>query len=129
MAISSELFSERRYVKNRRSSDRTRAVNRFMFRTRRWFAVFANRPPLVNETPGVCGGYPCVGDTRIPVRLLVEAFRKTPDERMVAEAYPQLTPEQIRGAFAYYLQNPVRVDEDIERNRRTLATLATLSTR
>lgn len=95
-----------------------------MFRPRWRLAVLTDRPPLVNETPGVCGGYPCVGDTRIPVRLLVEAFRQTPDERAVVRAYPQLTPEQIRGAFAYYVQNPVRVDEDIERNKRTLAVLS-----
>jgi len=99
-------------------------MNKIMLHPRGRFAVFADRPPLINETPGVCGGYPCVGDTWIPLRLLIEAFRKTPDERTVAKLYPQLTPEQIRGAFAYYVQKPDRVDEDIERNKRTLATLS-----
>ena len=32
--------------------------------------------PLVREMPGVAGGYPCVGEMRIPVRLIVEFTRE-----------------------------------------------------
>ncbi|MFN8634138.1 MAG: DUF433 domain-containing protein [Chloroflexota bacterium] len=74
----------------------------------------------VRETVGVCGGYPCVGDSRIPVRSLVLAYRKLRDFALVVEAFPTLTPEAIRAALDWYIVHPTRVEEDIERNARTL---------
>jgi uncharacterized protein (DUF433 family) len=41
----------------------------------------------IRETPGVFGGYPCVGHTRIAVRLIVEAYRATGRIDLVAERY------------------------------------------
>src|SRR3712207_4160482 len=73
------------------------------------------------ETPGVCGGYPRVWDTRISVRLVVEAYRETGqhlDETI--RQFPQLTPEQVRAAVVYYEAHRERVDEDIARNARAL---------
>ncbi|MGI8856348.1 MAG: DUF433 domain-containing protein, partial [Thermomicrobiales bacterium] len=32
---------------------------------------------VVNETPGICGGYPRIGSTRIAVRSLVEVYLDT----------------------------------------------------
>lgn len=76
----------------------------------------------IRETPGVCGGYPRVGRTRISVRLIIEVYRKTGNDfTQTAEAFPQLTHEQIRAALDYYQAHPARVDEDITRNARTLA--------
>ena len=77
--------------------------------------------PPINETPGVCGGYPCVGDTRIPVCLIVEFYRGLGDIEGVAAMLPQLTLEEIRGALAYYEAFPARVDEDIATNAAALA--------
>lgn len=85
--------------------------------------------PLVRETPGVCGGYPCIGDTRIPVRMIVELFHDTRNVEHVAAMFPQLTMRQIEDALAYYREFPQRVDEDIERNARTLAELQALQPR
>ncbi len=53
---------------------------------------------FIRETPGVSGGYPCVGNTRIPARN------------------PQLTRAEVRAALDYYAAHPARVDEDIQRN-------------
>lgn len=78
---------------------------------------------FVSETEGVCGGYPCVGDTRIPVRSVVVAFRQLDDFKRTLEAFPQLTREEIRYALDWYIKHPKRVDEDIERNARTLEAL------
>ena len=83
----------------------------------------------VRETPGVCGGYPCVGRTRIPVRMIVELYRDTGDLEQTAAMFPQLTVEQVREALAYYRDFPARVDEDIARNARTQARLQTLQRR
>lgn len=80
----------------------------------------------IRETPGVSGGYPCVGHTRIAVRLIVEAYRDIGSIDRVAEQYEQLTREQIDAALIYYLELPDRVDEDIERNAHAWATLTRL---
>ncbi len=77
----------------------------------------------VTETPGVCGSYPCIANTRIPVRLIVEFFRETPDVPAILAIYSQLSREQVEGALAYYAAYPERVDEDIERNACALAEL------
>jgi uncharacterized protein (DUF433 family) len=82
---------------------------------------------VVRETPGVCGGYPCVGNSRIPVRTLVIAYRETGDVDLVIETFPTLTPDQVRGALAWYAEHPSRVDEDIERNDRALRELSEFS--
>lgn len=74
----------------------------------------------IKETPGVCGGYPCIGDTRIPVRMIVELFNDTHDFGQTAAMFPQLTHQQVRDALRYYQEHPSRVDEDIARNTRAL---------
>ncbi|HEY7909192.1 MAG TPA: DUF433 domain-containing protein [Thermomicrobiales bacterium] len=77
----------------------------------------------IRETPGISGGYPCIGNTRIAVRLIVEAYRATGNIDRVAERYDQLTRQQIEAALVYYGEHPARVDEDIARNARAWADL------
>jgi uncharacterized protein (DUF433 family) len=77
----------------------------------------------INERPGVCGGYPCIENTRIPVRMIVELFNDTHDVDQTAAMFPQLTLPQIRDALLYYQEHPARVDEDIARNARLAAHL------
>ena len=86
-------------------------------------------PYDVQETPGVCGGYPCIGKTRIPVRMIVELFQDTGDLEQTAAMFPQLTTKQVQEALAYYRDFPARVDEDIARNARTEARLKALQRR
>jgi len=71
---------------------------------------------FIRETPGVSGGYPCVGNTRIPVRSIVLAHRQTGSFERTLDAYPQLTRAEVRAALDYYAAHPARVDEDIQRN-------------
>jgi uncharacterized protein (DUF433 family) len=79
---------------------------------------------VVRETVGVCGGYPCVGRSRIPVRSLVLAYRQLEDFALVVETFPTLTPEEIRSALDWYIVHPARVDEDIARNEQALSEFA-----
>lgn len=73
----------------------------------------------IRETPGVSGGYPCVGNTRVPVRVLVEDFRDgRPTVPALHMLYPDLSEEQIHNALMFYQRFPERVDEDIARNAR-----------
>ena len=72
--------------------------------------------PYVAEYPGVCGGYPVIRETRIPVRLVVLFSRDGATAEEFAEMWPTVTAEQIAGALNYYARHPSRVDEDIERH-------------
>ena len=84
---------------------------------------------VVRETEGVCGGHPCVGNSRIPVRSLVIAYRQSGSVDLVIETFPTLTPDQVCGALAWYTEHPTRVDEDIERNDRALKGLERIASR
>ena len=77
--------------------------------------------PIVEETPGVGGGYPQVRGTRTPVRVIVNLYRQTRDLTKTAALLPHLTEAEIRAALEYYEHCPARVDEDIERNARVWA--------
>jgi uncharacterized protein (DUF433 family) len=78
----------------------------------------AARPddPYVAEYPGVCGGYPVIRETRIPVRLVVQFSREGVTIGELAEIWPTVTIEQLSGALNYYAHHPERVDEDVERH-------------
>ncbi len=84
---------------------------------------YTDEETMIRETPGVCGGYPCIGNTRIPVRVIVEAFHAYGSAESVGDYFPQLTRAQVDAALAYYREYPARVDEDIESNNRAFAEL------
>jgi uncharacterized protein (DUF433 family) len=46
-------------------------------------------------------GKPVIRGTRIPVELIARKLAKGADEKMVRQAYPKLTPEDIRAALRY----------------------------
>lgn len=71
----------------------------------------------ITETPGVSGGYPCIGDTRIRVGLVIEVYRETGDVDRTADLF-DLAPADVYAALDYYEGHRERVDEDIRRNRR-----------
>lgn len=79
---------------------------------------------IVRETEGICGGYPRVGNSRIPVRSLVIAYRQLEDFERVVEIFPTLTRDEIRSALDWYILHPERVDEDMRRHDELFETLA-----
>lgn len=71
----------------------------------------------INETPGVNGGFPCIGDTAIGVGLIVEEYHRIGNiDRVQYESFPQLTREQVRAAIRYYRKQPERVWDEIRAN-------------
>jgi uncharacterized protein (DUF433 family) len=72
--------------------------------------------PYVAEYPGVCGGYPVIRETRIPVRLVVQFSRAGVTLDEMTEMWATVTASQIQGALDYYARHPRRIDEDIARN-------------
>lgn len=75
---------------------------------------------MIECTPGVQGGYPCVAGTRTPVRTIVIHYQENypGDLDEVHRALPHLTREQVQAALDYYAETPELVDEDIERQRQ-----------
>ena len=55
----------------------------------------------VTVNAGVCGGRPCIRDTRIEIAVVLDALAEglTLDE--IIDRYPQLTGEDVRAALAH----------------------------
>jgi len=69
--------------------------------------------PLVESTPGVCGGRARVAGTRIPV-WSIEAFRRSGvSEEQILAAYPNLTRAHLAAANKYSLSHKDEIARDI----------------
>lgn len=55
----------------------------------------------VTVAPDLHHGEPCVRGTRIPVAVIIGSLADGMSEPQVCDAYPQLSPEDIRAALAY----------------------------
>lgn len=79
---------------------------------------------MIECTPGVQGGYPCVAGTRTPVRTIVGMYYGPYDRDIdaIQQGLPHLSVEQIEAAMAYYELSSELVDKDIERQRIAIAT-------
>jgi len=60
---------------------------------------------LISQTPGVCGGRPCIAGTAVSVRRIAGWYKQglTPEE--IATEIPHLSLAQIHAALAYYHAN------------------------
>jgi uncharacterized protein (DUF433 family) len=71
----------------------------------------------ISETSGVCGGYPCIGRSRVSVRLVIEGLQQGATFDDLLRMWPHLRREQVEAAVAYYLNHPTPVDEDMRRHQ------------
>ena len=55
----------------------------------------------ISIDPNICFGKACIRGTRIWVALIVENLADGLTEKEILEAYPGLTPDDIRAALAY----------------------------
>jgi len=55
----------------------------------------------ITSRPDVCGGRPCVRDTRIEIAVILDGLAEGLTEADLLDHYRQLTTEDIRAAFAY----------------------------
>jgi len=83
----------------------------------------------IHETPGVCGGSPCIGNTRIPVWALAEVLSLYGTPEAVADYFPQLSRAQVDAGLAYYRTHTARVDAEIAENHRVYAELVARNSR
>ncbi len=55
----------------------------------------------ITADPGVCGGRPCIRDTRIEIAIILDGLAEGLTFEDIIDHYPQLTPQDIRAALAY----------------------------
>lgn len=67
----------------------------------------------IQKTPGVCGGDARIGDTRIPVWLLVLARKQGASDAQLLDDYPSVSTADLDAAWAYYREHPVEIEQAI----------------
>jgi uncharacterized protein (DUF433 family) len=55
----------------------------------------------ITSRPDVCGGRPCVRDTRIEIAVILDGLAEGLVDADLIDHYPQLTIEDIHAALAY----------------------------
>jgi uncharacterized protein (DUF433 family) len=55
----------------------------------------------ITVDPGVCGGRPCIRDTRIEIAVVLDGLAEGLTMEGILDHYPQLTREDILAALAY----------------------------
>ncbi len=55
----------------------------------------------VTVDPGVCGGRPCIRDTRIEIAVVLDGLAEGLSIEDIIDHYPQLTREDVLAALAY----------------------------
>jgi uncharacterized protein (DUF433 family) len=70
----------------------------------------------VTKTPGVCGGEPCIRNTRHTISGLVEWRRLGLADARILEHHPDLTPADLEVAWDYYAKHSQEIDEAIREN-------------
>jgi uncharacterized protein (DUF433 family) len=55
----------------------------------------------VTVNPGVCGGRPCIRNTRIEIAVILDGLAEGLTLEDIVDHYPQLTREDVLAALAY----------------------------
>ncbi len=55
----------------------------------------------ITSKPDVCGGRPCIRDTRIEIAVILDGLAEGMTEPEIIDHYPQLTKDDIHACFAY----------------------------
>lgn len=72
--------------------------------------------PGVEARPGISGGEPCIVRTRIPVWVLVQAWKLGTSEADLLRSYPNLRAEDLANAWAYYRSHREEIEGQIADN-------------
>lgn len=71
----------------------------------------------IRNTPGVCGGDACLGNTRIAVWMLEEARRAGVTDAELLQDYPSLNARDLAAAWTYVDTHPEEIENAIQANR------------
>jgi uncharacterized protein (DUF433 family) len=67
----------------------------------------------IEQTPGVCGGAARIRKTRHTVAGLIQLRRLGLSDERILEHHPDLNKSDLDAAWAYYLQQPDEIEQDI----------------
>lgn len=70
--------------------------------------------PRISRDPRVHGGEPVIRGTRVPVRVLVVAWRAEPNIEVMLQSYPRLTADDVREALDYSGDHRADLDARID---------------
>jgi uncharacterized protein (DUF433 family) len=70
----------------------------------------------VQKTPNVCGGDPCIRNTRITVHGLVHYRQLGLSDQSILEAIQGLTQDDLATTWDYYACHPAEIEEAIRLN-------------
>lgn len=68
---------------------------------------------LIESTPGVAGGRPCLAGTGMPVVQIAVHYRAGETPKRILHRYPHLDLQRIHAAIAFYLANRGSMDDEI----------------
>jgi uncharacterized protein (DUF433 family) len=75
----------------------------------------------IEKTPGVCGGDPCIRQTRIPVWLIEHCRQLGYTEAELLDSYPGLQAQDLVNAWEYVKAHPDEIERQILENDRDIS--------
>jgi uncharacterized protein (DUF433 family) len=76
----------------------------------------SNTWPGIEKTAGVCSGDARIANTRIPVRVLVQARNLGNSEADLLQNYPTLSASDLANAWRYAAAHSAEIDQVIQEN-------------
>jgi uncharacterized protein (DUF433 family) len=68
---------------------------------------------LIEQTPGICGGRPCVAGTGVSVLRIAGWYKMGSSPEEIADQYGHLSLAQVHAALAYYHANRDQLDAEL----------------
>ena len=68
---------------------------------------------LIEQSPGICGGRPCIAGTGVSVLRIAGWYRMGRSAEEIADQYGHLTCAQVYAALAYYHANREVIDAEM----------------
>lgn len=70
---------------------------------------------LIESTPGIQGGRPCIAGTAITILTVAEMWQNGLTVEQMVQSYPHVPLSHMHAAVAYYLANRALVNAELQR--------------
>jgi uncharacterized protein (DUF433 family) len=79
---------------------------------------------LIETTPDIRGGRPCIAGTGVSVRRVVQWYKKGQSPEEIADRIGHLSLAQVHAALAYYHANQEAIEKDLREEAAAAEKLA-----
>ena len=79
---------------------------------------------LIETTPDIRGGRPCIAETGVSVRRVVQWYKKGQSPEEIADRIGHLSLAQVHAALAYYHANQEAIEKDLREEAAAAEKLA-----